>query len=872
MNHCLFKVSVVFICLFTCATPKEATAQSYGLGFSSHEAITDKRTTLDLFPHSAFHAKTSFELSFDLGFLANKPDYFGYIFRAIENGKRNFDLVYNKRDVIGPSAMRNQFKLVIGDRYSNIDFDVTPAQLFQQWNNIRLRFDYDNNEVVLLVNGHEFKQPNITFDKENIYRIIFGVCKENNFKASDCSAFKIRNVRIKTGKQFTLKYCWPLDEFEGNSGHDSVNTTNAEVTNPVWMRAEHANWRDEGTLHAKGLSSIAYNPVNEDMYVTSKDSLWTIASRGFEQTAIGYQNQQFNLLASNETVYNPYNGKLYNYYVEIAKQKISVFDPATRQWSQNAKFFTAIDFWQSNSFFCKSDSSLYVVGGYGRMTYKNTVWRYSLATKTWEKVKTSGYFYSPRYLTACGTTDNGNTAYFLGGYGSRTGEQMLNAKNFYDLVKFDVKTKTFHKLFDLPVNGQDFVFANTMVIDEKTRNYFALVFSNQKFNSELKLLKGSLDNSAYQLIGSSIPFAFHDTHSAAKLFYNKSAKQFVAVTMNRPMNHEQESYYHFYSLLSPPENLPSAVFITTGKRAYLWPWLFALIAVAGGTATYFFYRNRRHTMPAIIGSSAEPTATVPSAIPEHHIAAIESKPAAPAIHLFGNLTIYNEQGEDLSGHFTSLVRELFLVILIYSIKSNRGITPEKLLELLWPDKSEESARNNRAANLSKLRSILNQISQIRLSKDTGNVRIDIDYAAVYVDYWEYLQIIAHRRNISNNQVRRLIEITARGAFITGVNYHWLEQIKTDIANEAIDIYLASLNTIKPEEQPDFAIELANAIFVFDILNEDAMMAKCRALFALGKHSLARSTFDTFNKEFKDLYGENFKTDFTSIVNHLTTAR
>jgi len=230
------------------------------------------------------------------------------------------------------------------------------------------------------------------------------------------------------------------------------------------------------------------------------------------------------------------------------------------------------------------------------------------------------------------------------------------------------------------------------------------------------------------------------------------------------------------------------------------------------------------------------------------------------------------QGEDLSGHFTSLVRELFLVILIYSIKSNRGITPEKLLELLWPDKSEESARNNRAANLSKLRSILNQISQIRLSKDTGNVRIEIDYAAVYVDYWEYLQIIGHRRNISNNQVRRLIEITARGAFVTGVNYHWLEQIKTDIANEAIDIYLASLNTIKPEEQPDFAIELANAIFVFDILNEDAMMAKCRALFALGKHSLARSTYDTFNKEFKDLYGENFKTDFTSIVNHLTTAR
>jgi len=73
----------------------------------------------------------------------------------------------------------------------------------------------------------------------------------------------------------------------------------------------------------------------------------------------------------------------------------------------------------------------------------------------------------PRYLAALGSTNGGDTAYILGGYGNSSGQQILNPQNIYDMMRFTVKDKTFKKLFELKVNGQDFAFANSLVIDDR---------------------------------------------------------------------------------------------------------------------------------------------------------------------------------------------------------------------------------------------------------------------------------------------------------------------------------------------------------------------------------------------------------------------
>src|SRR6266581_4916114 len=71
-------------------------AQSYGLGFYSHEVVQDKRTTLDLSLNNV-PQKDNLEVSFDLSFIPNHEIYFGYILRLVGDDKQNIDLVYDNQ-------------------------------------------------------------------------------------------------------------------------------------------------------------------------------------------------------------------------------------------------------------------------------------------------------------------------------------------------------------------------------------------------------------------------------------------------------------------------------------------------------------------------------------------------------------------------------------------------------------------------------------------------------------------------------------------------------------------------------------------------------------------------------------------------------
>ncbi len=81
----------------------------------------------------------------------------------------------------------------------------------------------------------------------------------------------------------------------------------------------------------------------------------------------------------------------------------------------------------------------------------------------------------------------------------------------------------------------------------------------------------------------------------------------------------------------------------------------------------------------------------------------------------------------------------------------------------------------------------------------------------------------------------------------------------------IDTYLQFAQSEEAAHDPELLIELANYIFYFDPVNEEAMVMKCKALANLGKHSLAKHAFENFCKEYKVIYGEEFKRDFHTIV-------
>jgi hypothetical protein len=62
-----------------------------------------------------------------------------------------------------------------------------------------------------------------------------------------------------------------------------------------------------------------------------------------------------------------------------------------------------------------------------------------------------------RYLAALGTNVSGDTAYILGGYGSKTGDQTINPRFTYDLMAYSVKSATFKSIYHLKEPASSFV-------------------------------------------------------------------------------------------------------------------------------------------------------------------------------------------------------------------------------------------------------------------------------------------------------------------------------------------------------------------------------------------------------------------------------
>ncbi|QEC80010.1 Kelch repeat-containing protein [Mucilaginibacter ginsenosidivorax] len=825
-------------------------AQSYGLGFYSHEVVQDKRTTLDL-SLSNVSPKENLEISFDLSFMPNHEIYFGYILRIVDDHKQNIDLVYDNQ------ANTRHFKIIIGDRLSKISFNIDDKLLFERWNKLRLLIDYKYDKITIFSGRESFSESGVHLQQSRNYKLLFGANAYRQYQTTDLPPLKLRDVNVT--QSGTLLANWPLNEWEGCVANESVNQNNGTITNPLWIKARHRNWQMEKEFTVPGDASIAFDAANEAVNIISQDSLVTFSVNKTPQLkSTAYHSGRQLLVPGDQALFG--NDKLY--YLYIDQMAVATYDFKTGRWNKGFKSL-ATNNGHLNKFYNKTDSCIYTIGGYGQLIYKDSVKCYNVVTNSWKKITVKGDTFTPRYLAGLGVNKTGDTAYVIGGYGSASGQQIVNPRNLYDMMRFSVKDKSFKKLFTIDVKDEDFVFANSLVINEKSRSYYGLIFPQHKFNSSIQLIQGSLDKASYHLVGDTIPFLFHDIHSYADLGYFPHSGKFLAVTLFRE---NDRTRIKIYSLLSPPEPLADKVVEISHVNYFLWIGGLCAAGVVLAFATVSI-RRRKKVIPPIPSNVVNdlPVIThyaVPDVAEEGEHLRNSNK---NAIFLFGDLQLFTPDGNEITKYFTPLLKELFLVILLYSVKRDRGVSSEKLNEILWFDKSEKSARNNRSVNIAKLKSLLDKMGHCHLSKDTGYWKIEIDYTNILVDYHNYLNIVCNKTRLNKQRIIQLTHITQRGNFLSNIEYEWLDAFKSEVSNEIIDSYIQFANSVQIADDPEFLIKLANDIFYFDPVNEEAMILKCKALAHIGKHSLAKNTFESFNKEYKTIYGEAFDRDFNSIL-------
>ena len=865
-------------------------AQSYGLIFSSHEVVQEKRTFLDLSPDDSLCFTNNFDLSFELNFIPRHQIYFGYVLRIIAVGRdgndQNIDLIYNQ-------GLRT-FKVIVGESFSGISFSIDSIKLYRDWNKLALHCDLEKHVLQLSLDGRSAGSATIP-TTGSCFKFLWGANDFGKFRTRDIPPMQIKDIRLTDNG--SPKYDWPLDETSGESAMDKLARRTAHIKNPIWLKPKYQQWDLIGAFTVNGYAGVGYNPKQDKLFITGSDSIaaYTLTRDGF--TSSWTPTRHADLALGHLTVYDTSNDKLLDVFID--RKIVNSFSPATRQWDQGYPYGPLTEYWHANKFVSPLDSSLYLIGGYGQLRYKNTVQRYHFSTRQWDTVKTTGDYLPPHYLSALGADPDGRYAYIMGGYGSQTGDQMLDPRNYYDLFRYDVKKHSFKKIFGLKPLAYPFTFANSLVIGAKPDTWYGLLFPNDSYNSKLQLVQGSLTDSTFRLVGNTIPYNFHDVQSFADLYYSPLSNRLIAVTLFYTKDDEKERSTRvcIYTLNYPPE--PTDI-VRTGvlpATAHRNPWTFAilitgiLVLLAG---LILRIRNSRRKKIAIVvqaGASPVPVSVAPTTADAVHTAtspmqAVDPSEAAPgaslahpsdhwrpsalgagptsAMYLFGPFQVFDKEGHDITRLFTPLLKELFLIITTYTIRNGRGISSEGLNETLWHDKAEKDAKNNRSVNLAKLKPILEKVGQCIINKESGYWQLQT-HDDTYVDYKTCVGLLQATTVPDNAHIHALINIIKRGPFLLQTDYNWLDDIKSDISNAVIDRCLSYLRHHDLAENPEFTIEITNCIFFFDQLNEDALTFKCKSLILLKRHNLASNTYLKFVKDYKDIYSADFDKSFQEII-------
>lgn len=863
---------IIFLFFYAFANAQE----NYGLTFNSFNAPQENRTSLGIGTDNAICFSDNSDISFDFYFIPNRMIYFGYIFRMINNSGQNIDLLYNEKNKI--------FNTISAGIFTGINFSLGSDTLFKKWTRVRYHFSRDS--LSCYINEQLCKTIKISL-KDKCFKILFGANNSQDFSTTDAPPMVIKNIAISESNQ--PKYLWTLQNSESeNIIYDSITNQPAILSNPVWSEALHKNWQLLKTFTVNGDASVAYNDDSENLYIVSADSVYHLGISDVISATEVTPSKTYRLFQGNQSVYNTSENKLYNFYIDI--HAIAGYSLQDYSWDKKIDTVDNTEYGHTNRVFVKEENALYIFGGYGQMKYKNQVQRYDFNIKQWTNIEVKGDYFIPRYLGAAGKS--GNHIYIIGGYGSTSGDQVLNPGYLYDLMDFDIKDHTFKKLYSLKEPDTSFVFAGSMVIDSVNKCYYALCFDRSKYDTKLHLIKGSLVTSQYQFLATDIPYAFHDVVSDADLFYSANTKQLIAVTQLIDLG--KQSTIKIYSIAFPPMALDitevssNSFWIKYLKPVIVVLLVLLLLAILIGYRS-FVKKQKTKTASFELTEEKNPQQLEKSAVLAEQVKIAETNNSGRSfaeladkrpfeapdfinekednvfIYLFGDFEIIDTEGTEINKQFSPLLKEMFLVILLNTLKG-KGISSEKLNEIFWENKTGKNAKNNLSVNIVRLKSILSKVSDIHIVKNGERWECEYDSKKVRIDIADFLRLRSMYPNEHGREyLSKMLYFISRGAFLKQAEYAWLDNIKADISNKIIDELLQESKNLNPEKDAEYIIEVANGIFNFDSLNEDALHLKCRTLDRIGRHSIAKATYERFAKEYKKSYGEDFAVSFNDII-------
>lgn len=808
-----------------------------GLQLNAHTHLAEKRTSLLLDNGEGIALKQELKLSFDM-LVRKENSYFGFVFRIITDKNENIDLLFSLDKLYKPFP-----ELIVGDN----TYPISKGIKTEQWIPVEVGLSRKKNAITVCYEGSTFDVPH-SFDQTKELYISFGKCNQGKFASTDVAPVTVKDIKI-TDERAIIRH-WELGKHRENCCYDRVSGKPAVAQHPSWKIDEHCKWEKIADIQVDNKVQLAFDTRRAVLYIVPDETkVILFDTRTFKTEQINVKGGYPAAGNFSQLVVDTLNNRLISFNID--KEKVSFFSFKESAWSQKEKVSDESVFWHHSSIFSlENDTSLFTFGGYGGYKYNHILAQLNPNSNVWQKHTIETIY--PRYSAA--TAIVGNDIYVYGGRGSKTGRQELSTEYLYDLHKINIETGKTTIIGNFAIENATSLPAENMVFNQKDSCFYVLTDYEGGH-----LMKLSLKEKKAFFIGDALQEDMSSLHLYRNLCYVPSQSKIYAVYDRTPKNSVKSVVV--YAMNYPPlmESDTIQPLPETHKGASIWGIIAVVVAITGFG---ILYKKRNKVMKHETGGVVEPV------VPADRSFFNSGK---QSICLLGGFSIMDKTGENITGNFSPTLRNLLLVLILYSAGPKKGIISGKLDELLWGDKDENSARNNRNVSIRKLRIQLEAIGDISIN--TSNNYWTISFGRdVFCDYSELMHYLQSAKNMEEEEpFLKFLELSSLGALLPNIQADWLDSFKSDLSSVSIDLLLEFSRKDNLKRNPRLIIKIADAIFFNDPLNEEALQLKCWALFNSGKTGIAKNAYDTFCKEYKSLLNTPFDKTFNELLGDAFTS-
>lgn len=826
-----------------------------GLLFKSEDSLLTQRTSYQVFHDGAPEFADSFYIDFDLSLWENAN--LGYIFNLSDkNNSYSLSFLYaNGAGNLHFNIDRKASKLVI---------PLRPELLKRKnWFDVRIKFDLKDDAVAIEIDNHTYRAEKLGFHADMAANLVFG----KNQYYTEVPNMAIRNLAIGDKNK---RFSFPLDEWNGLVVHDAQGKPRGAVENPVWLINESYFWKPVYTVAEGDVAGLNFDPLQEDLFIFTRDSLITYRPEWNAVSATAYANPLPVPMVLGKSIFNPKTQKCYVYELfDIPKGRPSVaaLDLAggNPKWDSVGKVNLPYQLHHHNIFYDARGDQIYLFGGYGNYHYHNNFLRYDDTTDQWQQVRFSGDTISPRFFAATGPADTAGELFLFGGYGNESGNQVVGGRQYYDFYRVDLRKHSIKRCWTIPAPDSGvFVPANNLILSRDKRYFYALCYPHEVAKTALKLYRFSVKDGSYEIVSAPLPMASMRIESDVNLFYSEKADEFLCAIQE--FADRRNSVIKVYSLTGSPVSTEKYLASLqpaggTGLTS-LWWLLGTVLLSAGGAGILLGWRRRslrwKSEMAAPEGRP-EPQhwpnpATQPGPNPEAPHPAVITR---NAIYVLGEFAAYDRNGNDITHLFSPKIKQLFVLILLHSMEGG-GISSRKISAKLWPDKDLSKTKNIKGVTVNHLRSILSDIDGVELvfTNDCYSFRLGEGY---FCDYCRVSE------GIRDSSILPLYKLIARGPLLTDLPDNLLDDLKSQYEERLIAVLIPELRRLYEHKDYKTALDMAKLVLEMDAFNEEAVKYQLKSCRRLKGIDYSRKAYDQFTQDYERSLGVAFHVSFDKLV-------